>query len=159
MESKGESKAHVIIQICVLCSFTRTTLKRKTCPRILELNWDSSYWQWGGRFQRTPIPGGNNLIQVIPPSPYQLIDECVSECSPSPILSMFSRALINMEWSLMARADNLFCLHVNHFDWRDDSLVIYFLWIKKNIEGVDQSKHWHLHSNPNNPENFPVNTL
>ena len=66
-----------------------------------------------------------------PPLSLPIIDECVSECSPSPILSMFYRALINMEWSLMARADNLFCLHVNHFDWRDDSLVIFFYGARK----------------------------
>ena len=72
---------------------------------------------------------------------------------------IFTRAWITLEWSLMARADNMVRSHINHIEWRDDSLVIFFSKSKTNQDGLDKNVPWHIHSNPNEPAICPVHAL
>jgi hypothetical protein len=49
---------------------------------------------------------------------------------------------------------------MNHIEWRDDCLVIFFSKTKANQEGVDMNIPWHVHSNPSCPNHFcPVHAL
>ena len=63
-----------------------------------------------------------------------------------------------MKWYIMVCVENCVCSHVNHINWRDYSLII-FPQININKKGFDQSKPWHVHSNPHNSENCLVNKL
>ena len=73
--------------------------------------------------------------------------------------NVFDRAFLTMEWSLMDRLNNSVPSYVKLLDWRDDFLIIYFSQSKTNQEGVDQSTPWYVHSAPNNPVIYPVNSL
>ena len=59
--------------------------------------------------------------------------------SPNPE-DVFTRAWLTLEWSLMARADQCVQSHINHLQWRDDSLVIFFAK-KKQIKMVLTRAH------------------
>ena len=68
-------------------------------------------------------------------------------------------AFLTMEWDLMVRSENCVNMHVQHIQWRSDSLVYYFGTSKVN-QTVDRSNDtWHVYSNPNNPTIFPVLNL
>ena len=73
--------------------------------------------------------------------------------------NVFDRALLTMEWYLMDRLNNSVPSRVKLLDWRDDFLIIYFSQSKTNQEGVDQRIPWYVHSAPNNPVIYPVNSL
>ena len=53
--------------------------------------------------------------------------------------NILPRNFLTMEWYLMDMVDNYVRFHVNHIDYRDASLMIYFSQIKINQEGVDWS--------------------
>jgi hypothetical protein len=48
---------------------------------------------------------------------------------------IFAHAFLTLEWSLMARADNCVRSHMNHLEWRDDALIIFFTHSKGDQEG------------------------
>ena len=51
----------------------------------------------------------------------------------------------------MARADNVCNTHVDHVEWRHDSLVIFFAHSKGDQEGLNCTQPWHIYSNPLDP--------
>ena len=59
-----------------------------------------------------------------------------------------------MDWS-----DNCFHLHVNHLDWRDGCIIIYFYHSKGYHEGVNRNDPWYIYLNPLYSENFPALAL
>jgi len=46
-------------------------------------------------------------------------------------------------------------MNINHIEWRDDCMV-FFAKSKRNQTGEGTEKPWHVYSNPDNPEVFPV---
>ena len=51
----------------------------------------------------------------------------------------------------MARADNVCNTHMNHVEWRHDSLIIFFAHSKGDQEGLNRTQPWHIYSNPLEP--------
>ena len=56
-----------------------------------------------------------------------------------------------LEWNLMTRSDIVTSYHLNHIEWRNDSLVIFFAHSKGDQEGVNQREPWHIYANPGQP--------
>ncbi len=52
--------------------------------------------------------------------------------------SILCHVFLTLEWNLMARSDNVTSCHLNHIEWRNDSLVIFFAHSKGDQEGVNQ---------------------
>lgn len=69
---------------------------------------------------------------------------------------MFAHAFLTLEWNLLARSDNCFQMHINHIEWRDDCMVVFFAKSKGNQTGERTENPWHVYSNPDNPEVCPV---
>ena len=44
----------------------------------------------------------------------------------------------------MARADSCIVLHVNHIEWRDDCLIMFFAHSKTDQQGVNHMEPWHI---------------
>ena len=63
-------------------------------------------------------------------------------------------AFLAMEWYLVGREANGVSSYVNHIDWRDDSLIIYFSKKNRDQEVLDMTTPWNVKSNPKNQE-FP----
>ena len=59
----------------------------------------------------------------------------------------------------MARSDNCFNMHVQHIQWKSDSLIYYFGNSKGNQTGDRSNDPWYVYSNPNNPTIFSVLAL
>lgn len=72
---------------------------------------------------------------------------------------IFAHAFLTLEWSLMARADNCVRSHMNHLEWRDDALIIYFTHTKGDQEGLLRTEPWHIYSNPLCPPICPILAL
>ena len=72
---------------------------------------------------------------------------------------IFAPAFLTLEWSLMARADNCAISHMNHLEWHDNSLVIFFLHSKGDQKGMNRSEPWHIYSNPIFPCICPILAL
>ena len=72
---------------------------------------------------------------------------------------LFAHALLTMEWNLMARSNNCVNMHVQHIQWRSDSLIYYFGTLKSNQMGDRANYPFHVYSNPNNSKNCPVLAL
>ena len=52
----------------------------------------------------------------------------------------------------MAWADNCVYSHVNHLEWSDDCIIVYFSRSKGDQEGVSCNNPWHIYLNPFCPE-------
>ena len=52
--------------------------------------------------------------------------------------SIFARTFMIICWNLMARASNAFEVCINHMEWREDVLCIYFCQMKNDQLGRDQ---------------------
>jgi hypothetical protein len=44
--------------------------------------------------------------------------------------SLFARTFMIICWNLMAQASNTFALWINHMEWQEDALCIYFCQMK-----------------------------
>jgi len=73
--------------------------------------------------------------------------------------SILSHTFLTLEWNLMARSDSVTSCHVNHIEWRNDSLVIFFAHSKGDQEGVNRLQPWHIYANPAQPFICPVLAL
>ena len=69
---------------------------------------------------------------------------------------MFAHCFFTIEWNLMARADNVVHMSVEHIEWNDDCLVFYFATTKTDQNGEKQRLPWHVYSNPLKPHICPV---
>ena len=67
---------------------------------------------------------------------------------------LFAHALLTMEWNLMAVSNNCVNIHVQHIQWRLDSLIYYFGTSKGNKTRDRSNDTWHMYSNPKNPKKF-----
>ena len=68
----------------------------------------------------------------------------------------FAHLFLILEWNLMARSKNCTKMHVNHIQWREDSLVFFFGKSKGNQSGKNNHQPWHVYSNPLEPTICPV---
>ena len=66
---------------------------------------------------------------------------------------------LTLDCNLLARSDNFLVMNVNHVQWENDSLVLYFSKMKGDQSGDKSGDLWHVYLNPNNPEIFPVLAL
>ena len=64
---------------------------------------------------------------------------------------LFAHCFFTIEWNLMARADNVVHMSVEHIEWNDDCLVFYFATTKTDPNGEKQRLPWHVSSNPLKP--------
>ena len=62
--------------------------------------------------------------------------------------SNFGHCFLTLEWDLMSRADTVTMVHMNHIEWRDDSLVLFFGHTKGDQEGNNHKEGWHVFANP-----------
>ena len=60
----------------------------------------------------------------------------------------FVHFCLTLEWNLMARSCSCVISHVNHIQWRDDSLIMYFSHTKTDKGGVNMAQPWNIYSNP-----------
>ena len=51
---------------------------------------------------------------------------------------LFAHAFFMIKWNLMARADNVVNLGVEHVEWNSDCLVFYFVTTKTDQSGEKQ---------------------
>ena len=72
---------------------------------------------------------------------------------------LFAHTFLTLEWNLLARSDNCFQMNINHVEWRDDCMVIFFAKSKGNQTGEHTENPWHVYSNPENPELCPALAL
>ena len=56
----------------------------------------------------------------------------------------------------MARYDIFVCSYVNHLEWRDNCINIYFSHLKGGQERLNRNDLWHIYLNPLCPDTFPV---
>ena len=68
----------------------------------------------------------------------------------------FAHAFFTIEWNLMARADNVVDISVEHIEWLGDSLIFHFATTKTDQSGEKQRIPWHVYSNPMKPHICPV---
>ena len=73
--------------------------------------------------------------------------------------SILCNAFLTLEWNLMARSDSVTSCHLNHIEWRNDSLVIFFAHSKGDQEGVNRREPWHIYDNPGQPSICPISAL
>ena len=69
---------------------------------------------------------------------------------------LFAHAFLTMECNLMAIICNCVHMHVQHIQWRSDSLIYHFGTLKGKQTGDRANYPWHVYSNPNNPTMCPV---
>ena len=71
----------------------------------------------------------------------------------------FDHVLLALEWNLLVQSDNYLAMNVNHVQWENDILVFYFEKTKGEQSGDKSGDTWHIYSNPNNPELYPILVL
>lgn len=100
---------------------------------------------------------GDNLESGKSPINYAgykyLCEQLLNSDSPQAI---FGHCFLTLEWSLMARADNVTKTHIDHIQWRDDCMIVYFAHTKSDQEGVNQNEPWHVYANPVDPAVCPI---
>ena len=72
----------------------------------------------------------------------RLCEELYNEKSDD---NLFAHAFLTMEWNLMARSENCVYMHVQHIQWRSDSLIYYFGISKGNQTGDKANYPWHVY--------------
>ena len=72
---------------------------------------------------------------------------------------LFAHAFLKMEWDLMAISDNCVNMHVQHIQWRQDSLIYNFGISKGNRMEDIANDTWHVYSKPKNSTIFTVIAL
>jgi len=87
-------------------------------------------------------------------SAYKFI--CEQLLKSADVNAIFGHCFLTLEWSLMARADNVTKSHLQHIQWRDDCIVMFFAHSKTDQEGVNMSEPWHIYANPIDPAVCPV---
>ena len=73
--------------------------------------------------------------------------------------ALFGHCFLTLEWSLMARADNVIKTHLDHIQWRDDCMVVFFAHTKSDQEGINMGEPWHIYCNSIEPAVCPVLAL
>ena len=71
----------------------------------------------------------------------------------------FTHVFLKLEWNLVTWSDKCLAMNVNHFQWKNDSLVFYFAKTKGDQSGEKSGDPWHVYSNPKNPELCPILAL
>ena len=72
---------------------------------------------------------------------------------------LFAHDFLTMEWNLIVRSENCVNIHVQHIQWRSDSLIYYFGTSKCNQTGDISNDTWHVYSNSKNTKNCPILAL
>eukprot|EP00834_Sanchytrium_tribonematis_P003532 NODE_139_length_16235_cov_0.569038.p3 type:complete len:603 gc:universal NODE_139_length_16235_cov_0.569038:14135-15943(+) len=73
--------------------------------------------------------------------------------------NVFGRCFILICWNLMCRAGNVVSICLEHLEWRNDSLCIYFAHMKNDQTGNRKRDPRHIYANPVSPEICPVLAL
>ena len=55
---------------------------------------------------------------------------------------------LTLEWILIAKTDNCVNYHVNHLQWRDDFMIIFFHKSETNQDRFYKNLPWKIHANP-----------
>lgn len=72
---------------------------------------------------------------------------------------VFGNCFIILCWNLMCRVGNCEAICLNHMEWTDDSLVVYFAQGKTDQSGEKAKHPRHLYANPLKPHICPVLAL
>ena len=72
---------------------------------------------------------------------------------------IFSWSYMTLSWNLMARAESVGNIMLQHLDWRDDSLLVTFAKHKGDQTGEGMSNEKHIYANPLQPEICPILAL
>jgi hypothetical protein len=87
------------------------------------------------------------------------VSACLVDCCM--LSGFFSIAASNPFASpfLLLLSSNTGRIHLDHLQWQDDSLVIFFVHQKSDQQGKRPAFHWHLFCNPFNKYVCPVFAL
>ena len=66
--------------------------------------------------------------------------------------SVFARTFMIIAWNLMARSANTFEICIQHMEWQEDALCIYFSQMKNDQFGERPRDPRHIYANPLCPE-------
>ena len=66
--------------------------------------------------------------------------------------SILTHVYMILSWNLMCRANNTSSICLNHLEWRNDSLGIYFAHMKNDQGGDRPRDARHVYANPIMPE-------
>ena len=72
---------------------------------------------------------------------------------------IFGWSYMTLSWNLMARAESVGNIMLQHLDWRDDSLLVTFAKHKGDQTGEGMSNEKHIYANPLQPEICPILSL
>lgn len=89
----------------------------------------------------------------MPFSVYQFICKKLREDGGSD--AIFAHCIFTLSWSLMSRSESMTIANVQHIDWHDDCLVIYFHHRKTDQLGLNKNEPWHIYANPIDPDVCP----
>ena len=73
--------------------------------------------------------------------------------------SIFARTFMILAWNLMSRSKNTFNVHLNHIEWKEDSLQIFFSQMKNDQMAEKPRDPRHVYANPLMPEICPILAL
>ena len=73
--------------------------------------------------------------------------------------SIFARTFMILAWNLMSRSKNTFNVHLNHMEWKEDSLQIFFSQMKNDQMAEKPRDPRHVYANPLMPEICPILAL
>lgn len=71
----------------------------------------------------------------------------------------FAKCFLTICWNLMARSQNALSIHINHVEWVEDSLGIYYAHQKNDQAGDRPDEARHVYANPKNPQICPILAL
>lgn len=72
---------------------------------------------------------------------------------------IFTHTFLTISWNLMCRAKSAETIKLEHLDWKNDSLQIYFCTMKNDQSGEKPRHPRHIYSNPLNPSICPILSL
>ena len=73
--------------------------------------------------------------------------------------SIFARTFMILAWNLMSRSKNTFNVHLNHMEWKEDSLQMFFSQMKNDQMAEKPRDPRHVYANPLMPEICPILAL
>lgn len=73
--------------------------------------------------------------------------------------NIFAHLFLVLCWNLICRAGNVVSICLNHIEWREDALCIFFAHMKNDQTGERPRDPRHLYANPLQPEICPVLSL
>ena len=73
--------------------------------------------------------------------------------------SVFGNCFFTLCWGLMARVGNVEAICLNHIEWENDSMVVYFAQGKTDQSGENAQYPRHVYANPTCPQICPILNL